>query len=176
MSTVATKTKNTLINAPVPLIVIETDGNIVWKSKKFVTQFKGIEINPYLDSIVKEIKLEIENSQEEIEIKKQITIENRIYNIIGNYTRSKKRDKRKQKEYILTLYFIDETEYNELLAKYNDSVEKVEEKLKRKIDRSRWNQGHHDFIFFGRYLCHSRNPECERCPFKSFCKKDKYEK
>ena len=114
-------TKNTLINAPVPLIVIETDGNIVWKSKKFVTQFKGIEINPYLDSIVKEIKLEIENSQEEIEIKKQITIENRIYNIIGNYTRSKKRDKRKQKEYILTLYFIDETEYNELLAKYNDS-------------------------------------------------------
>lgn len=62
------------------------------------------------------------------------------------------------------------------LAKYNDSVEKVEEKLKRKIDRSRWNQGHHDFIFFGRYLCHSRNPECERCPFKSFCKKDKYEK
>lgn len=62
------------------------------------------------------------------------------------------------------------------LAKYSDSVEKVEEKLKRKIDRSRWNQGHHDFIFFGRYLCHSRNPECFRCPFKSFCKREKYEK
>ncbi len=61
------------------------------------------------------------------------------------------------------------------LAKYSDSVEKVEEKLKRKIDRSRWNQGHHDFIFFGRYLCHARNPECDRCPFTSFCKKDKYE-
>ena len=62
------------------------------------------------------------------------------------------------------------------LAKYSDSVEKVEEKLKRKIDRSRWNQGHHDFIFFGRYLCHSRNPECFRCPFTSFCKREKYEK
>lgn len=62
------------------------------------------------------------------------------------------------------------------LAKYVDSLEKVEEKLKRKIDRSRWNQGHHDFIFFGRYLCHARNPECDRCPFTSFCKKDKYEK
>ena len=62
------------------------------------------------------------------------------------------------------------------LAKYVDSVEKVEKKLKRKIDRSRWNQGHHDFIFFGRYLCHARNPECDRCPFTSFCKKDKYEK
>ncbi|MBQ0064704.1 MAG: endonuclease III [Firmicutes bacterium] len=62
------------------------------------------------------------------------------------------------------------------LAKPQDSVEKVEEKLKRKIDRNRWNQGHHDFIFFGRYLCHSRNPECERCPFIVFCKKDKIEK
>ena len=30
------------------------------------------------------------------------------------------------------------------LAKPYDSVEKVEEKLKRKVDRNRWNQGHHD--------------------------------
>lgn len=61
------------------------------------------------------------------------------------------------------------------LAKTYDSVEKVEEKLKRKIDRSRWNQGHHDFIFFGRYLCMARNPQCDRCPFASFCKKEKLE-
>ena len=33
------------------------------------------------------------------------------------------------------------------LAKPYDSVEKVEEKLKRKIDRDRWNRGHHEFIF-----------------------------
>lgn len=62
------------------------------------------------------------------------------------------------------------------LAKPYDSVEKVEEKLRRKIDRNRWNQGHHDFIFFGRYLCHSRNPECQRCPFGEICKKDRVEK
>ena len=59
------------------------------------------------------------------------------------------------------------------LAKPNDSVEKVEEKLKRKIDRNRWNQGHHDLIFFGRYLCTSRNPKCEKCPFTNFCRKYK---
>ena len=59
------------------------------------------------------------------------------------------------------------------LAKPDDSVEKVEEKLKRKIDRDRWNQGHHDFIFFGRYLCTARNPQCQRCPFISICRKDK---
>lgn len=61
------------------------------------------------------------------------------------------------------------------LAKPYDSVEKVEEKLKRKIDRDRWNQGHHDFIFFGRYLCTARHPQCQKCPFTSFCRKDKLE-
>lgn len=61
------------------------------------------------------------------------------------------------------------------LAKPYDSVEKVEEKLKRKIDRDRWNQGHHDFIFFGRYLCTARHPQCQKCPFISFCRKDKLE-
>lgn len=61
------------------------------------------------------------------------------------------------------------------LAKPYDSVEKVEEKLKRKIDRNRWNQGHHDFIFFGRYLCTARHPQCQKCTFTSFCRKDKLE-
>ena len=59
------------------------------------------------------------------------------------------------------------------LAKPYDTVEKVEEKLKRKIDRDRWNQAHHDFIFFGRYLCTARNPKCSQCPFTKICKKDK---
>ena len=61
------------------------------------------------------------------------------------------------------------------LAKPYDSVEKVEEKLKRKIDRDRWNQGHHDFIFFGRYLCTARHPQCQKFPFTSFCRKYKLE-
>ena len=61
------------------------------------------------------------------------------------------------------------------LAKPQDTVEKVEEKLKRKIDRNRWNQGHHDMIFFGRYLCTARNPHCDACPFVKICRKDKLE-
>lgn len=61
------------------------------------------------------------------------------------------------------------------LAKPQDSVEKVEEKLKRKIKRDRWNRAHHLFIFFGRYHCTARNPQCESCPFQTFCKKEKLE-
>ncbi len=59
------------------------------------------------------------------------------------------------------------------LARPGDDVLKVEEKLKRKIDRSRWNQAHHDLIFFGRYFCTARKPNCEECPFSAICKKEK---
>lgn len=59
------------------------------------------------------------------------------------------------------------------LAKATDSVEVVEEKLKRKMPRNRWNEAHHEMIFFGRYFCMARNPKCEECPFTNICKKGK---
>ena len=56
------------------------------------------------------------------------------------------------------------------LAYAKDSVDTIERKLKKKIPEERWIKTHHQMIFFGRYLCHARNPECERCPFTSFCR------
>ncbi len=61
------------------------------------------------------------------------------------------------------------------LAKFDDDVSSVERKLKRKIQRNRWNEGHHLFIFFGRYHCTARNPKCQECPFSNFCKKERFE-
>lgn len=62
------------------------------------------------------------------------------------------------------------------LADVEDNVGQVEEKLKAQFSPSRWNQGHHDFIFFGRYFCTAKKPKCEECPFVSFCQKDKLSK
>ena len=50
-------------------------------------------------------------------------------------------------------------------AKQQDSVLQVEVKLKRKLNRQRWNRAHHLFIFFGRYFCTAKNPKCSECPF-----------
>ena len=62
------------------------------------------------------------------------------------------------------------------LAKPEDSVLAVEQKLKRKLPKDRWNKAHHLFIFFGRYFCTARNPKCEQCSFKAICKKDKLDR
>ena len=47
--------KRTLINSPFPLIIVETDGSIIWKSTKFVSEFRDVEINPILDEIIKDL-------------------------------------------------------------------------------------------------------------------------
>lgn len=55
------------------------------------------------------------------------------------------------------------------LVYQKDTVDDIERKLKKKIPKDRWIQTHHQMIFFGRYLCHARNPECKRCPFTQIC-------
>ena len=97
---------------------METNGNIVWRSKSFVKEFQNIDIATYLNPIVKEIKLDIEKNDENIEIAKQFNIDKKVYKILGSILKAKKR---KQKEYVLSLYFIDETKYNELFDNYNNS-------------------------------------------------------
>lgn len=56
------------------------------------------------------------------------------------------------------------------LCYQKDDPETIERKLKRKIPRERWSRTHHQMIFFGRYLCHARSPECARCPFTGICR------
>ena len=110
--------RNTLNKSSIPLLVIETDGDVIFRNQKFNKEFKDVDVITYVDSLIKEIKLEIENNNDKKEITKQISIENKVYKVMCEYTISKKRDKRKQKEYVLTLNFIDETKYNELFDKY----------------------------------------------------------
>ncbi|BCR35490.1 endonuclease III [Mariniplasma anaerobium] len=55
-------------------------------------------------------------------------------------------------------------------AKENDSVLVVEQKLMKKIPKDKWQQAHHQFIFFGRYHCLSRHPKCKTCPLYDICK------
>ena len=108
--------KNTMVNSPFPLVIAETNGNMIWKSNKFTQEFANIDINNILGDLLKQIKLEIENNEESTEqsIHKELEIGNKIYEILGRHTKSKE-------EYICTIYFIDETKCVELEKEYHNS-------------------------------------------------------
>lgn len=58
------------------------------------------------------------------------------------------------------------------IAKKDDDVLKVEEKLKRNFDKDIWGRLHKQLVLFGRYHCTSRNPSCDNCKLKKYCKKE----
>ena len=135
MLSVDTAAKSTLINSPFPLIVLETDGNIIWRSTKFVSEFENVDMNPYIDDLITEIKKDIDNKKNVQGLKhaktsqlveRQVKIENKTYRISGKYVKSRNNEKKNQDEYMLMLYFIDVTENLTLKQKYQDSRSCVE--------------------------------------------------
>ena len=72
--TVDTAAKSSLINAPFPLIIIETDGNVVWKSLKFATEFANVDINMYISDLIIDIKAEIEKDKNKEQKRKSIPL------------------------------------------------------------------------------------------------------
>ena len=120
--TVDSTAKTSLINSPFPLIILETDGNVVWKSSRFVSEFANIDMDNLINDLMFELKEEIENKKEEKDrnILKTININKKTYKMVGKFVKSKKYNKA-QKEYMAILYFIDETEKIKLQNEYKDS-------------------------------------------------------
>ena len=55
------------------------------------------------------------------------------------------------------------------IADEYDDVGEIERKLMKFFPEDKWGKLHHQFIFFGRYKCKAKNPDCSDCPFKKIC-------
>ena len=122
--TVDTAAKTSLIYSPFPLIILETDGNVIWRSTKFNTEFANIDINAYLNDLIVDIKDEIDSGETgNSDILTEIKIGNNMYKIMGRYVnfRNRDKDRKNKKEYMVILYFIDDTENIKLQKEYRDS-------------------------------------------------------
>ncbi len=117
--TVDSAAKTSLINSPFPLIILETDGSVVWRSSKFTSEFANIDINSYVKDLCFDIKDEIKKRKEnnKQDIIRQMEIDKKTYRIVGRYVPSK----RNKEEYMVILYFIDDTENIKLQKEYKDS-------------------------------------------------------
>ncbi|MCI8471090.1 MAG: phosphoesterase [Clostridia bacterium] len=117
--TVDTAAKTSLINSPFPLIILQTDGNVIWRSARFTSEFANVDINTYIKELSIDIKDEIEKRLENNnqDIIRSIEIDNRTYRVVGRYVKSKK----SKTEHKVILYFIDDTENIKLQKEYKDS-------------------------------------------------------
>lgn len=121
--TVDSAAKTSLINSPFPLIILETSGNVIWKSSKFASEFENIDINTFVNEIIFDLKEEIKNKKENNDksISKMIKVNRRTYRLVGKFVNSKRYNKNSKDEYMAILYFIDETENIKLQKEYKDS-------------------------------------------------------
>lgn len=126
--TVDSAAKTTLINSPFPLIILEADGNVIWKSAKFTTEFANVDINTYVKDLNADIKSEIKNNEEKgnqqktrKDVVRQVKIGNKDYQVVGRYISLKNRDKKSKQDYMVMMYFIDNTENIKLQKEYKDS-------------------------------------------------------
>jgi c-di-AMP phosphodiesterase-like protein len=111
-------TKDTLLNFPMPLVVVELDGTIIWYNPPFRDIFDGQHLlERTISSFVNDLdpKNFIDGQSN---IKKEIVIDNRYYNVLCNFVKIEK--KSEKNNFILMLYLIDNTELKTLQKNYSD--------------------------------------------------------
>ena len=89
--------KIALVNSPFPLVIAETNGNLIFRNTKFNQEFANIDINNYLTNIINDVKLEIKNNEKKEKIYDEIKIDKKTYKLYGDYMPLKD-------EYIIIIY------------------------------------------------------------------------
>ena len=106
--------KIALVNLPFPLVIAETNGNLIFRNTRFNEEFANIDINNYLKEILKDVKAEIKNSDKKEKIVDELQIDKKTYKIYGEYMPLKD-------EYVITIYFIDNTKLVNLEKKIDST-------------------------------------------------------
>lgn len=135
------KTDDTVLNFPIPAIIITNQGDILWNNNELEMLFKGINKQKYMENLIKELSDEYD--ERFIGIDKELSIHDKHYRLLGNLVNLKKGSK--EKEEVLMFYFIDRTEYYKLYKMYDDSkdcvgiimVDNYEELIQGMIDTDR---------------------------------------
>ena len=121
--TVDSAAKSSLINSPFPLIILKSNGNIIWRNTKYITEFQNTNINSYLNNLIEDIKSQIERNEHENNKNKQlishIQVEKKYYEVVAKIVESRKKENKSSD--MIILYFIDETENVIMQKEYQDS-------------------------------------------------------
>lgn len=111
-------TKETLLNFPMPLVVLEVDGVIAWYNPLFRGFLKNRDmLDKKIGLLIPELDVE-ELTKSRSAISLRVNFKDKIYNVLGNYVQVD--EKQGMEKYLILLYFIDITEFEELLVRYEN--------------------------------------------------------
>ena len=110
-------TKKAIMNLPIPLCILEFDGNISWYNNKFYDMTESPDLlGENIDNIIKNLNLR-KVLNENKEMYTDVTYKDRKYTVIYNVI---KNEQNKQVKYLMMLYWIDKTDYLSLAQKYEE--------------------------------------------------------
>ncbi|NMB33169.1 MAG: phosphoesterase [Clostridium sp.] len=114
-----TASKDTLLNFPMPLVVIELDGTIIWYNSSFKGLFDGEELlEKMIHTFIKDLKPKNLSQNREMSFTREVAINDRNYHILGNL--AKVDNKINEGGFIIMMYLIDNTELVEIKKKYEE--------------------------------------------------------
>ncbi|WP_343345463.1 DHH family phosphoesterase [Terrisporobacter petrolearius] len=110
-------TKKAIMNLPIPLCILEFDGNISWYNKKFYDMTQSPDLlGENIDNIVKNLNLR-KVLNENKEMYTEVSYNDREYTVVYNVIKNEQDD---QVKYLMMLYWIDKTQYLALSQKYEE--------------------------------------------------------
>lgn len=111
-------TKKAIMNLPIPLCILEFDGNINWYNNKFYEMTGSPDLlGENIDNIIQNLDLR-KVLNENKEMYTDVEYKNRKYTVVYNVIKNEQNNKAK---YLMMLYWLDKTEYLDLRQRYEDN-------------------------------------------------------
>lgn len=109
--------RNTLSKIPVPLVIVNSDGQILWVNSLFSGITSQKVYGKRIDVIIKDFDPQ-RVLEKNINLYERVEIEKDIYNVLVSPVEIS--GERQSKRFIFLLYFINKTDYYTLYEMYND--------------------------------------------------------
>lgn len=110
-------TKKAIMNLPIPLCILEFDGNINWYNNKFYEMTGSPDLlGENIDNIIPNLDLR-KVLNENKEMYTDVEYKDRQYTVVYNVIKNEQNDNAK---YLMMLYWMDKTEYLQLKQQYED--------------------------------------------------------
>lgn len=115
-SEIDSASKYAILNLPIPLTILEFDGNITWYNSKFSEAVKEKDLlERNIEEIAPELKMaDMLKEETEGRTEVKVSVKGRIYQVLHNVVKAD------TERYIVILYWIDRTEFSNLSLRYEE--------------------------------------------------------